>query len=241
MRVMCSGRVDMAHVFRAFSKGLDGVFIGGCHFNDCNYITHGNFHALNMVLLSKKLLERVGINPERLRIRVMSGAEGALYAEHVNSFISKIYELGPLGQDEGIEPAEIKTRLAEVIKNMPYIKVMKNEKLGMRQENPEDWEDYFTKEEIDELFEKKISYYIEPDKCQACMTCARRCPVGAVISVKGQFHIIDQDKCIRCGNCQAGCPPRFSAIKQLAAGEPVPPPPPEEERKVVRKAKENAS
>lgn len=241
MRVMCSGRVDMAHVFRAFSKGLDGVFIGGCHFNDCNYITHGNFHALNMVLLSKKLLERVGINPERLRIRVMSGAEGALYAEHVNSFIDKIYELGPLGQAEGIEPAEIKTRLAEVIKNMPYIKVMKNEKLGMRQENPEDCEDYFTKEEIDELFEKKISYYIEPDKCQACMTCARRCPVEAVISVKGQIHIIDQDKCIRCGNCLAGCPPRFSAIKQLAAGEPVPPPPPEEERKVVRKAKENAS
>ena len=48
---MCSGRVDMAFVLRAFSKGADGVFIGGCHLNECNYITHGNYHALNMVHL----------------------------------------------------------------------------------------------------------------------------------------------------------------------------------------------
>ena len=48
---MCSGRVDLAFVLRAFSKGMDGVFIGACHLNECNYITHGNYHALNMVLL----------------------------------------------------------------------------------------------------------------------------------------------------------------------------------------------
>ena len=51
---MCSGRVDLAFVLRAFSKGVDGVFIGGCHLNECNYITHGNYHALNMVLLCQK-------------------------------------------------------------------------------------------------------------------------------------------------------------------------------------------
>ncbi len=28
---MCSGRVDMAFVLRAFSNGIDGVFIGACH------------------------------------------------------------------------------------------------------------------------------------------------------------------------------------------------------------------
>lgn len=242
MRVMCSGRVDIAHVFRAFDKGMDGVFIGGCHFNECNYITHGNYHALNMVLLGKRILERVGLNPERLRIRVMSGAEGALYAEHVNSFIDKVYELGPLGEAEGIEPGELKARLAVAINNLPYIKVMMNEKLGQRQSSPDpENSDFFTKEEVDQLFDKKISYYIEPEKCQACMTCARRCPVGAVASEKATVHIIDQDKCIRCGNCIAGCPPRFGAIKKLEAGEPVPPPPPEDQRAVVRKAKENAS
>ena len=71
---MCSGRVDLAHVFRAFSNGADGVFIGACHFNECNYITHGNYHALTMVSLAKKMLEHIGLNPERLRIEFMSGS-----------------------------------------------------------------------------------------------------------------------------------------------------------------------
>jgi len=45
---MCSARVDLAHMFRAFSNGVDGVFIGGCHINDCHYITNGNYNALGM-------------------------------------------------------------------------------------------------------------------------------------------------------------------------------------------------
>jgi len=39
---------NLAFVLRAFANGMDGVFIGGCRLNECNYITHGNFHALNM-------------------------------------------------------------------------------------------------------------------------------------------------------------------------------------------------
>jgi F420-non-reducing hydrogenase iron-sulfur subunit len=75
IRVMCSGRVDMAFVLRALSNGMDGVFIGGCRLNECNYVTHGNYHALNMVLLLKRIMERIGLNPERLSIEFMSGAE----------------------------------------------------------------------------------------------------------------------------------------------------------------------
>ena len=48
IRVMCSGRVDLEFVLRAFSNGMDGVFVGGCRLNECNYITHGNYDALNM-------------------------------------------------------------------------------------------------------------------------------------------------------------------------------------------------
>ncbi|WP_368860936.1 hydrogenase iron-sulfur subunit, partial [Desulforhabdus sp. TSK] len=86
IRVMCTGRVDLAHVLRAFSNGIDGVFIGGCHLNECNYITHGNYHALNMVLLFKKVLEHVGLSPDRLRIEFMSGADAGIFVESVNDF-----------------------------------------------------------------------------------------------------------------------------------------------------------
>jgi F420-non-reducing hydrogenase iron-sulfur subunit len=216
---------------------MDGVFIGGCRLNECNYITHGNYYALNMVLLCKKIMEYIGLNPERLRLEFMSGGEGNLFVEVIDDFTRQIKELGPLGKGEGIDLEEIMSKLAEITKLVPYIKVMKNDKMMTRLENPEEYEKFFTSDEIDKLFTEMISYYIDPEKCQACMTCARRCPVDAIISAKKQIHIIDQEKCIRCGSCFEACPPRFSAITKIS-GEPVPPPIPEGERTIVKKSKE---
>ena len=80
-----------------------------------------------------------------------------------------------------------------------------------------------------------ISFYIDPDKCSACMTCARKCPAGAIESAKKQIHVIDQDKCTKCGTCFEVCPDKFRAVTKLS-GEPVPPPLPVEDR-AVRKSK----
>lgn len=68
-----------------------------------------------------------------------------------------------------------------------------------------------------------ISYYIDPEKCQACMICLRQCPVEAISGGKNQIHVIDQAKCTKCNTCFEVCPPRFSAVRRLS-GEPVPPP-----------------
>jgi len=54
IRVMCSGRVDLEFLLRAFSNGQDGVFVGGCRLGECNYVTHGNYDALANVHLCKK-------------------------------------------------------------------------------------------------------------------------------------------------------------------------------------------
>ncbi len=234
---MCSGRVDLEFVLRAFSNGMDGVFIGGCRLNECNYITHGNYHALNMVLLCKRIMEHVGLNPERLRIAFMSSAEGIIFAEVMSEFGKKVSQMGPLGKAEGIDPGELKSKLAGITKLVPYIKVVKNEKLGSRLKKPEEYDQLFTKEEIDQLLSEVLSYYIDPEKCQACMTCARRCPVEAIISAKNQVHVIEQEKCIKCGTCFEVCPPKFRAVTKISGG-PVPPPLPEEKRAIVRKGKE---
>jgi coenzyme F420-reducing hydrogenase delta subunit/Fe-S-cluster-containing hydrogenase component 2 len=233
---MCSGRVDLEFVLRAFSKGMDGVFIGGCRLNECNYITHGNYHALNMVLLFRRIMEHIGLNPERLRIEFMTSGEGILFAEVMSEFGKKVNKLGPLGKAEGIDQNELKSKLAEITKLVPYIKLVKNEKLASRLGNPEEYDRLFTKDEIDRLFSEVISYYIDPEKCQACMICAKRCPVEAIISAKNQVHVIDQEKCIKCGTCFEACPPRFGAVAKIS-GEPVPPPIPEEKRTIVRKIK----
>jgi NADP-reducing hydrogenase subunit HndC len=83
-----------------------------------------------------------------------------------------------------------------------------------------------------------ISYYIDPDKCQACMICLRKCPAEAIDGGKKKIHVIDQEKCTSCGTCFEVCPPRFSAVKKIS-GEPVPSPIPEDARTIVRKSKKN--
>ena len=82
-----------------------------------------------------------------------------------------------------------------------------------------------------------ISYYIDPEKCQACMICYRNCPANAIIGEKMKIHIVDQSKCIKCGSCYDLCPPRFKAVKKIS-GEAGPSPIPEEERLVKRLRKE---
>jgi F420-non-reducing hydrogenase iron-sulfur subunit len=236
IRVMCSGRVDLEFVLRAFSNGMDGVLIGGCRLNECNYITHGNYHALNMVLLCRKIMEHIGLNPDRLRIEFMSSAEGIVFAEVMSEFGNKVNKLGPLGKAEGIDQNELKSKLAEITKLVPYIKLVKNEKLASRLVDPEQYDKLFTRDEIETLFRELPSYYIDPEKCQACMTCAKRCPVDAILSGKNLIHIIDQEKCIKCGTCFEVCPPKFNAVTKIS-GEPVPPPIPEEKRTIVRKSK----
>jgi len=234
---MCSGRVDLEFVLRAFSNGMDGVFIGGCRLNECNYITHGNYDALNMALLCKKIMEHIGLNPDRLRIEFMSSAEGIVFSEVMSEFGNKVKELGPLGKGEGIEQNELKSKLAKISKLVPYIKLVKNEKLASRLKNPEEYDKLFTRDEIETLFRELPSYYIDPEKCQACMTCAKRCPVDAILSGKNLIHIIDQEKCIKCGTCLEACPTKFSAVTKISGG-PVPPPLPEEKRTIVRKKKD---
>lgn len=230
---MCSGRVDPVFVFRAFANGADGVFIGGCRLNECNYITQGNYHALNMALLCRRIMEHIGINPERLTIKFMSSGEGILFIELVDKFIKQVKSLGPLGTGDEIGGDQLKQNLDSVIRLIPYIKMVKREKLESRLQNEEEYDKLFTRDEIEELFNNVVSYYIDPTKCQACMICLRRCPAGAIEGGKNQIHVINQDKCIKCETCFKACPPRFSAIRKIVA-EPVPPPIPIESRMLAR-------
>jgi F420-non-reducing hydrogenase iron-sulfur subunit len=238
IRVMCSGRVDLSFVLRAFSNGTDGVFIGGCHLNDCHYNTHGNFDALSMTRLAKKLLEHVGINPDRLRIEWVSAGEGIRYADIMTDFAKQIEKLGPLGSSEGKDRQELKSKLKEINKLVPYIKLVKKEKLASHLPDETDYLKLFTMDEVEALLAEAPSYYIDPDKCKACMICARKCPVEAIAGGKNLIHVIDQEKCIKCGTCFEACPPRFGAVKKLTAEEPVPPPIPEEARTIAREVEE---
>ena len=232
---MCSGRIDIAFVLKAFLNGNDGVYIGSCKLDECNYTTNGNYHALKMVILCKRIMEYIGLNPDRLIIEFMSAAEGNKFAESVENFTEKIKETGAFGVAENLDVEEVKKKIEKIMNLIPYIKIATREKLlAPVSRNSEDWKDIFTIEEIETLFKDVPSYYIDPDKCQACGTCFRRCPAEAILGGKNLIHIINQDKCIKCGTCFEACPPKFGAIKKLV-GEPVPESISEDMRKIDRK------
>ena len=153
---MCSGRVDMAFILRAFSNGMDGVFIGGCRLNECNYITHGNYDALSMVHLCRKIMEHIGLNPERLRVEFMSSGEGILFTEVINDFGKKVKELGPLGKGEGVDENELKSKLEAVTKLIPYIKLVERERLRVPVKSEEAYNKFFTSDEVNRLFNELI-------------------------------------------------------------------------------------
>lgn len=101
-----------------------------------------------------------------------------------------------------------------------------------------EYEAHIKEKKCPALFCKElIAYYIDPEKCGACMRCLRSCPAGAIVGGKGQIHVIEQEKCTKCGTCLEVCPPRFGAVKKIS-GEPVPPPITEEARTVLRRRSE---
>ena len=156
IRVMCSGRVDLEFILRAFSKGIDGVFIGGCNLNECNYITHGNYDALGNVLLFRKLMERIGLNPERLSIEFMSAGDGILLVELINGFTKKVEEMGPLGISEGMNDDGLKFNLDAVQKLIPYVRLVERERLRVPSKSKEAYNEFFASDEVNTIFDELI-------------------------------------------------------------------------------------
>ena len=95
VRIMCSGRLDPQLIFAALRQGADGVLIGGCHPGDCHY-SEGNYKALRRYHLLRTMLPQFGIEPERVRLEWISGAEGDRMAHVANEFTEQIRKLGPL-------------------------------------------------------------------------------------------------------------------------------------------------
>jgi len=94
IRVMCTGRIDMLFILKAFAEGADGVLVSGCHFGDCHYL-EGNYKAAKRMFMIKALLRNIGLDDKRFRMTFVSASEGAKWATVMTDVTNKIKELGP--------------------------------------------------------------------------------------------------------------------------------------------------
>ncbi len=113
VKILCTGKIEPILLLETFDKGADIVYVAGCALGDCHFI-EGNVRGKAAVAYTKKLLEEIGVEPERLEFFHIPASAGPLFAEVVDKMTQRGRELGPnplrnyVGEDYGkkleIEP-----------------------------------------------------------------------------------------------------------------------------------------
>ena len=94
IKVPCSGRVAIIHMLKALEEGADGVLVAGCLEGDCHYQS-GNLRARKRVNYVREILEKIGMEPDRVAMYNLSAGEGPRFAEIAREMTEKVKELGP--------------------------------------------------------------------------------------------------------------------------------------------------
>ena len=81
-------------MLKALEEGADGVMVAGCLEGDCHYQS-GNLRAKKRVIYVKEILEKIGMEPDRVAMYNLSAGEGPRFAEISREMTEKVKELGP--------------------------------------------------------------------------------------------------------------------------------------------------
>jgi F420-non-reducing hydrogenase iron-sulfur subunit len=92
--VPCTGKVDAIHMLRAFEKGADGVYALGCIEGECHY-NHGNLRAKKRTEQVAALLDKVGIERDRVAMFNLSSSQAQRFVEIAVEMTARILDLGP--------------------------------------------------------------------------------------------------------------------------------------------------
>ena len=89
IRVMCSARVSIKMMQRAFEGGAAGVLVAGCEFPTCHYI-QGNYAAEARVKRARKKLAKAGYDPAKLWNIWCSAADGPKFADTMRAMVKEL-------------------------------------------------------------------------------------------------------------------------------------------------------
>jgi coenzyme F420-reducing hydrogenase delta subunit len=94
VKLVCTGRLDTLHLLRAFEDGAGAVCVVGCEEGNCHFLD-GNLRARKKVRQAKKLLQEVGLEPERVEMFNLGASEGPRFAKAVDEMAERARRLGP--------------------------------------------------------------------------------------------------------------------------------------------------
>ncbi|MFW5863206.1 MAG: hydrogenase iron-sulfur subunit [Desulfohalobiaceae bacterium] len=93
MRIRCSSSVSTSLLMQMFSRGVDGIFIGGCPPNSCHHI-HGNYLADKRASLLSNFMQQMGLEG-RLSFDYLGVPHYQRMTESIQAMDKKLRELGP--------------------------------------------------------------------------------------------------------------------------------------------------
>jgi coenzyme F420-reducing hydrogenase delta subunit len=104
--VLCSGKVDVETILRAFHQGAEGVLILGCPDGRCHF-QDGNFQLQKRLVLLGKVLDQFGIDQRRVRAEFAFDPDGGSINERCAAMIDHLRRLPPLVRSKKDEPHDL--------------------------------------------------------------------------------------------------------------------------------------
>ena len=92
--VPCAGRIETVQLLAALEQGADGVIVFACHEENCQY-RRGNIRAKKRLSYAGILLERIGMEKERLEICNLATNSGVKFSEVLTKKMEQLRALGP--------------------------------------------------------------------------------------------------------------------------------------------------
>jgi F420-non-reducing hydrogenase iron-sulfur subunit len=94
VRVPCAGSIETIYLLKALEKGADGVLIFACHEENCQFL-QGNIRIRGRLSYAHRMLEKIGLEKERLEICHLATNSGARLAEALRLKSEQLRKLGP--------------------------------------------------------------------------------------------------------------------------------------------------
>ena len=94
VRVPCAGRIDTHRLVKALEKGADGVFVFLCHEENCQFL-HGNLRFKGRFSYAQRLIEKIGLERERVDICYLATNSGPRFSEVLQRKVEQLRKLGP--------------------------------------------------------------------------------------------------------------------------------------------------
>lgn len=93
VKYLCTGRIDILHILKAFEAGADAVMVSGCEAGSCHFL-EGNLRARERVEYAQILLKEAGLGG-RLEMFEIAASDAPKWVEAVKKMTEKVMALGP--------------------------------------------------------------------------------------------------------------------------------------------------